>query len=70
LQPRKSLVTFETQIDIILVVLDNLSVDWIGQNKESWDKYTSYSSRSSFICINDERSDFATEKSVSDLWNQ
>jgi hypothetical protein len=27
LQPRKSLVTFETQIDIILVVLDNLSVD-------------------------------------------
>jgi hypothetical protein len=38
------------QVDIILVVLDNLSVDWIGQNKESWDKCTSYSSRSSFIC--------------------
>jgi hypothetical protein len=40
------------QIDIILVVLDNLSVDWIGQNKEIWDKYSSYLSPSSFIYFN------------------
>jgi hypothetical protein len=29
-----------------------LSVDWIGQNKEIWDKYSIYSSASSFICFN------------------
>jgi hypothetical protein len=28
------------QIDIILVVLDNLSVPWIGQNKEILDEYS------------------------------
>jgi hypothetical protein len=48
LQPRNPLVTFETN-KFLCEFQANVE---FGQNKESWDKYTSYSSRSSFICIN------------------